>query len=102
MSDAKTSEKAFFADYWTEDEFAKQRGLSTRTLRSERARGAGPPYLIDGRSAYYSIEKARAWLLQKEHNPVREPQAPRVSLRRRKDIPHRTFRKRALAENATA
>ena len=58
MSDAKTSEKALFADYWTEDEFAKERNLSPRTLRSERARGEGASYLVDGRRVYYPIEKA--------------------------------------------
>ena len=101
MSDTGTSEKALFADYWSEAEFANERNLSPRTLRSERARGEGAPYVVDGRRVYYPIEKARAWLLHKERTPVREPQAP--SARRSVSELQRPVRKRAsAAESATA
>jgi hypothetical protein len=76
MNDAIPSEPGLFADCWSEEEFAAQRKVVTRTLRAERQAGLGPPYLKDGRRVYYPISKAREWLAQKVCSPAREPQAP--------------------------
>ena len=71
MSDTNSSQPGLFAECWTEAQFAKERKLSPRTLRAERQRGAGPPYVRDGRKIYYPIATAREWLQRKLHIPVR-------------------------------
>jgi hypothetical protein len=45
MSDLSEASNALFAGYLTEEEVASQRGRSIRTLRTERQRGDGPPWL---------------------------------------------------------
>jgi hypothetical protein len=77
------------AGYLSEQEVAAQRRKSLRTLRNERARGEGPPYVRDRRTILYPIAGFRAWLASREHNPVREPR-PIVS------SPQRGARRRAL------
>jgi hypothetical protein len=64
-----------FAGYLAPEQVAEQRGKSLRTLRLERQRGVGPPYVHDGRSVRYPIEGFRAWLRANERLPVRTEKA---------------------------
>ncbi|MGO9419915.1 helix-turn-helix transcriptional regulator [Roseiarcus sp.] len=59
------------AGYFDEDQMAKTRGRSKRTLRAERQRGDGPPYTRDGRDVLYPIGGYRAWLEANTRRPVR-------------------------------
>lgn len=57
--------------YLTDDVMAKLRGVTERTLRAERQRGNGPPYVKDGWRIYYSLDGFRDWLKSRERQPVR-------------------------------
>lgn len=57
--------------YWSEEEYAAQRGVSLRTVQRERARGIGAPFTPQGRRILYRIEAVREWLLAQEQKPKR-------------------------------
>jgi hypothetical protein len=57
--------------YVTENEMAKARGVQPRTLRAERQRGEGPPWLKASNKILYSAEGFREWLKSLERSPVR-------------------------------
>lgn len=57
--------------YVLDDEMAKLRGVTQRTLRAERQRGDGPPYVKDGWRIYYNVNGFREWLKARERQPVR-------------------------------
>jgi hypothetical protein len=61
------------AGYLPEAEMAKSRKVTPRTLRAERQRGDGPPYVKDGKKVFYPIDGFRAWLKGMERHPVRGP-----------------------------
>jgi hypothetical protein len=61
------------ADYDTPAEAARIRDKTERTLRLERQRGEGPPWVRDGKKVYYPREGFRAWLKANERQPVRGP-----------------------------
>lgn len=61
--------------YLSEEEYANQRGVSLRTCQRDRALRQSPPHVIIGRQVYYRIESVRAWLLSRENNSIRQPQA---------------------------
>ena len=63
--------------YLAEEEYARQRGVSIRTCQRDRALRQGPSYTIIGRQVYYRIEAVRAWMLTRERDGERQPQAPR-------------------------
>jgi hypothetical protein len=65
------SNNELLAGYLTDEEMAKRRGLAVRTLRTERQRGDGPPYVKDGKKIFYSITGFREWLKSIERHPVR-------------------------------
>ncbi len=99
MTDTISSERGLFADCWTEEQFADQRKVSTRTLRAERQRGEGPAYLKVSRLVFYPIPKAREWLEGKVHesagwSPRRA--AERAARKAPKHVPAKTTRKRTL------
>jgi hypothetical protein len=58
--------------YLKEAEMAEEREKSPRTLRAERQRGGGPPWVRDGRDVLYPIEGYRTWLKANERRPVRD------------------------------
>jgi hypothetical protein len=60
-----------FGDYLTDKQLAKKRRKTPRTLRAERQRGDGPPYVKDGQNILYSIPGFREWLRKKERQSVR-------------------------------
>jgi hypothetical protein len=57
--------------YLTHEQMAQARGVSQRTLRGERQRGEGPPYVRDRRTVLYSIDSYRRWLEASTRQPVR-------------------------------
>jgi hypothetical protein len=73
MSDVSEASSALLDGYLSEDEAAAQRRKSKRTLRYERQRGAGPPFIKDGKQVLYSVASFRAWLKGMERQPVRGP-----------------------------
>jgi hypothetical protein len=62
-------------EYATDAELAQLRGVTARTLRAERQRGDGPPWVRDGRKIYYHIPSYRNWLMARLRQPVRGPMA---------------------------
>ena len=65
----------FWDDYLSDGDMAKLRGVKERTLRAERLRGDGPPYVKDGRRIYYSVPGFREWLKARLKQPVRSGRA---------------------------
>ena len=57
--------------YISELDMARVRGLSLRTLRLERQRREGPPFVFDRRRVLYSTTGYREWLEANTHLPVR-------------------------------
>jgi hypothetical protein len=57
--------------YCTENAMAEARGVAKRTLRAERLRGNGPPWIKIGRDIYYSEAGFREWLKAIERRPAR-------------------------------
>jgi hypothetical protein len=49
-------------------------GCQGTTLRAERLRGGGPPWLKIGRDVFYSEEGFRDWLRSIERRPARTPE----------------------------
>jgi hypothetical protein len=70
-TNSQESAERLFDGHWTAAEFGAQRNKSERTLRLERQRGVGPPYVCDGRKIYYPIDTARAWLREQLRHPAR-------------------------------
>ena len=58
-----------------ENGMAEARGVDIRTLRTERARGSGPPWIRMNRQIYYRIDGFRQWLETIETKPVRSRKA---------------------------
>lgn len=61
--------------FLTEDEQAAALGVVTRTLRSWRQRGEGPPFTKVGRRVFYPIDGSAAWLRANTKAPVRSGRA---------------------------
>jgi hypothetical protein len=66
---------AMLEGYLSENEYARQRGVSIRTCQRDRALRQSPPHVIIGRQVYYRIEAVREWLLSRENNSTRLPQS---------------------------
>jgi hypothetical protein len=71
MANSETNNAGVFDGYIDEEEMAKQRDVSVRTLQLERQRGDGPPWVKVGRDVYYPIDGFRDWLKSIERRPVR-------------------------------
>jgi hypothetical protein len=61
--------------YISEHEVAEARGIHIRTLRVERQRGDGPPWIKITRHVFYPVEGFRAWLKLIEQRPARARKA---------------------------
>jgi hypothetical protein len=59
---------SLFAGYISEEEYARQRGVSVRTCQRDRALRKSPPHCVLGKQIFYRIESVRAWLLQQERS----------------------------------
>ena len=54
--------QSLLADYYDEDEAAKQLRVSVRALRAWRQQQRGPGWLKIGKSVFYKISAIEAWL----------------------------------------
>jgi hypothetical protein len=61
--------------YLSEDEYARQRGVSLRTCQRDRALRQSPPYVVIGRQVYYRLEAVREWLIKREQLLERQPKS---------------------------
>ncbi len=61
--------------YVTETEMARARRVEKRTLRNERQRGGGPPWLKISNQIFYEADAFRQWLKSIEQHPVRARKA---------------------------
>jgi hypothetical protein len=50
----------------SEQEYARQRGVSLRTCQRERALRKSAPYVLLGKKVFYRVATVRAWLLAQE------------------------------------
>jgi hypothetical protein len=67
--------KGLLADYATETEVAVALDVHPRTLRAQRARGEGPPFVRIAKAIYYPKLGFRDWLKSIEQRPVRAKRA---------------------------
>lgn len=63
--------KRLMDGYFHKSEMAAARGVVVRTLRAERQRGEGPPFIRLNKQIYYSEAGFREWLKVIERRPVR-------------------------------
>jgi hypothetical protein len=61
--------------YLSEEEYAKQRGVTLRTCQRDRALRQSPPYVIMGRQVYYRLEAIREWLVKREQSNDKTPKS---------------------------
>ncbi len=54
------------SDLLREEEYARLRGVSVRTIQRERARRTGPAYIKLGQRVYYRPAAIEAWLIAQE------------------------------------
>jgi hypothetical protein len=54
--------------YISEQEYARQRGVSLRTCQRDRALRKCPPYCVLGKQVFYRITSVRTWLLEQERS----------------------------------
>jgi hypothetical protein len=52
--------------YIGEHEYARQRGVSVRTVQKERQLGQAPPFVVLGKRVLYRRSGLEQWLLQRE------------------------------------
>jgi len=64
-----------FPGYYSEEQLARLRGRSLRTMARDRALGTGPAWTKIGNRILYRQAAVEAWLLAHEHRPVREDKA---------------------------
>lgn len=60
-----------FQDLIAEEEYAKMRGVSIRTIQRERAMRTGAPFIKLGKKIYYRPAAIEQWLIAQEQTPVR-------------------------------
>jgi hypothetical protein len=54
--------------YITEEEYARQRGVSVRTCQRDRAMRKSPPYCALGKQIFYRVTAVREWLVRNERS----------------------------------
>jgi hypothetical protein len=54
------------SEYISEEDFARQQGISVRTLSWQRRYRKGPPWTKIGRKVFYRRSAIAAWLLSRE------------------------------------
>jgi hypothetical protein len=73
--EARYSGPPILEGYISEQEYARQRGVSLRTCQRDRALRKSPPHCVLGKQVFYRIVAVRAWLLEQERSF--EPGRPR-------------------------
>lgn len=63
----------------TEQEYARQRGVSVRTCQRDRAMRKSPPYCALGKQIFYRISAVREWLIRNEKSFENKPRSNRNS-----------------------
>lgn len=67
LDEAKNS-TSLLDGYISEQEYARQRGVSLRTCQRDRALRKAPPHCILGKQVFYRIAAVRAWLVKQERS----------------------------------
>jgi hypothetical protein len=67
-TDAEPSTPLLLEGFITEDEYARQRGVSLRTCQRDRAMRKSPPYCAFGKQIFYRVAAVREWLVRKERS----------------------------------
>ncbi len=63
--------------YISEQEYARQRGVSLRTCQRERALRKAAPHVVLGKNVYYRIASVREWLVRQERSFSDDGRPPR-------------------------
>ena len=75
IQEPAASANCLLEGYVSEREMAEARDIALRTLRAERQRGDGPPWVKITKQVFYPVEGFRAWLKLIEQRPVRARKA---------------------------
>jgi hypothetical protein len=59
---AEPSAPLLLQGFITEQEYARQRGVSVRTCQRDRAMRKSPPYCALGKQIFYRVSAVREWL----------------------------------------
>jgi hypothetical protein len=76
---AEPSAPLLLQGYITEQEYARQRGVSVRTCQRDRALRKSPPYCALGKQIFYRVSAVREWLIRNERSFENKPRANRKS-----------------------
>jgi len=78
LDQIETARCPLLSEYLNHTELAKELGLTTRTLRTWRRDGCGPPFLTLRRRLMYRRVAVSAWLHEQERSgPPEPPRKPR-------------------------
>jgi hypothetical protein len=58
--------QSVFDGYISEQEYARQRGVSLRTCQRDRALRKAPPHCLIGKQVWYRVEAIRIWMRERE------------------------------------
>ena len=70
---AEPSALLLLEGYVTEEEYARQRGVSVRTCQRDRAMRKSPPYCALGKQIFYRVSAVREWLIRNERSFESKP-----------------------------
>jgi hypothetical protein len=76
---AEPSAPLLLQGYITEQEYARQRGVSVRTCQRDRALRKSPPYSALGKQILYRVSAVREWLVRNERSFENKPRIHRKS-----------------------
>jgi hypothetical protein len=65
---AEPSAPLLLQGFITEQEYARQRGVSVRTCQRDRAMRKSPPYCALGKQIFYRVSAVREWLIRNERS----------------------------------
>ena len=80
--DAAATPGEFLDGFISEEEYARQRGVTVRTCQRARQLRKAPPYVQFGRRIFYRVDAVREWLIKNERAAT-----PDQSFRRRSGRP---------------
>jgi hypothetical protein len=76
---AEPSAPLLLRGFITEQEYARQRGVSVRTCQRDRALRKSPPYCVLGKHILYRVSAVREWLIRNERSFENKPRSNRKS-----------------------
>jgi hypothetical protein len=76
---AESSAPLLLQGYISEQEYARQRGVSVRTCQRDRALRKSPPYSALGKQILYRVSAVREWLVRNERSSETQPRSYRKS-----------------------